>query len=108
MLITLECDDVRVADLLRCALQGSHYWARIERNVGASAVAAGDGEWHVEDTEADEGQVYTLNHEALHRGMVAMARNYPRMFGQFLESREDADTGDVYLQCCLFGDVVYG
>lgn len=29
-------------------------------------------------------------------------------FAEILDDNADANTGDVFLQCCLFGDVIYG
>jgi len=37
-----------------------------------------------------------------------MAEKYPRHFHNFLEENDDAETGDVFIQCCLFGEIVYG
>jgi hypothetical protein len=37
-----------------------------------------------------------------------MADKYPRHIADILSENDDATTGDVFLQLCLFGDVVYG
>jgi hypothetical protein len=37
-----------------------------------------------------------------------MVEKYPRHYADFKDGDEDASTGDVFLQCCIFGEVVYG
>lgn len=58
-----------------------------------------------------KGRVWELDYEALQRGAKVMAglkhgeggHHWPN----FLNQRDDAETGDVYLQCCLFGEIVF-
>lgn len=52
--------------------------------------------------------MHTLDREALNRGLKVMAAKYPRHFQDFLNEDADATTGDVFVQCCLFGEIVYG
>lgn len=49
-----------------------------------------------------------LDGEAIQRGLKVMQDKYPRHWGDFLSEDGDAVTGDVFLQCCLFGEAVYG
>lgn len=49
-----------------------------------------------------------LDREALSRGIETMAKKHPRHFADLLRENTDADTGDVFLQCCLFDDVIFG
>lgn len=58
--------------------------------------------------ENDEPKRYRLDREALIRGLNIMAEKYPRHFADFLQQNSDAITGDVYVQCCVFGDAIYG
>jgi hypothetical protein len=37
-----------------------------------------------------------------------MAREYGRHFSDMIAENDDATTADVFLQCCLFGELVYG
>ena len=62
------------------------------------------------DREAEEPGPFTLtlNREKLIAGLQVMASKYPRHFANFMSENDDAETGDVYLQCCLFGEIVYG
>ena len=49
-----------------------------------------------------------LDLAAIQRGLQVMAEEYPRHFGNFMDEADDATTADVFLQCCLFGKLVYG
>jgi hypothetical protein len=48
-----------------------------------------------------------LDLSSLARGLEEMATKYPRHFADFVNENTDEITADVYLQCCLFGEVVY-
>ena len=51
---------------------------------------------------------WRLDREALFLGLQVMAEAHPRHMSDFMEENEDAETGDVFLQCCLLGGIVYG
>lgn len=119
----------RVADLLCNAFEGgSNYWAVIKKkkepkafdlhfrymadlferpcsytdyplNIGGYLVV-GDIEGDMKDEVLDLG---TIQH-----GLNIMASQYPRHWNDFINNNDDADTGDVFLQCCLYGEVVFG
>jgi hypothetical protein len=63
--------------------------------------------------ELTEGDVngkttFKLDRKALERGLKVMAEVAPRHFANFIEENEDAETGDVFIQCALFGEIVFG
>lgn len=94
----------RVEDLLINAYEGgSNYWASSD---GPHTQAFEPGGVDIEDVE--EGDSHTLNLEALQRGLGIMAAHYPRHWANFISEDDDAETGDVFLQCCIFGEIVYG
>lgn len=127
-----EVSDSRLADLLCSALEGgSNYWYRIERAIegkgdvdpwqGDSIKTSGayvsafstDGALIIQDTtaeeyEGEEPHPYRLGRTAMMHGLRVMAEKHPRHFADFLTENDDATTGDVFLQCCLFGEVRYG
>jgi hypothetical protein len=37
-----------------------------------------------------------------------MAKNYTNHFNDMLNENTDAETGDIFMQLCVFGDVIYG
>ncbi len=41
-------------------------------------------------------------------GLRVMAQDYPTHFEAFMTENDDAITGDVFLQCVVFGEVIYG
>jgi hypothetical protein len=49
-----------------------------------------------------------LDMGTIRHGLQVMANQYPRHWNNFINDNEDADTGDVFLQCCLWGEVVLG
>lgn len=66
------------------------------------------------DTPAEASEIlgkvdrHKLTPESIARGLQVMAREYPWHFNHVGTSEEDAETADVFLQCCLFGEIVYG
>jgi hypothetical protein len=49
-----------------------------------------------------------LNLKALRQGANIMATNWPRHWANVLTENDDAETGDVLLQCAVFGDIIFG
>lgn len=54
------------------------------------------------------GNRLILDREAVKRGLRIMFEKHPVHFGNFISNKADAGTADVFVQCCLFGHVVYG
>lgn len=117
----------RVGDLLSCAFEGgSNYWLTVKEEREPKAMPfrwmanvlddptyytdyplnrggflmVGDIEGDMPDGLLDLG---TIRH-----GLQIMADKYPRHFATFLNENEDAETGDVFLQCCLWGEIIFG
>lgn len=124
--VPVTIEKKKIAQLLACATEsGSKYWV----NVVGFAIPEG-----VIERFADDVRVYRyidfplnvggavhiassldpgLGHKvldlaALASGLSTMAALYPRHFADFLAGEEDATTGDVFLQCCLYGTVLFG
>jgi len=123
----VEITGDQIAGLLCTAFEGGiYYWGRWDftESYNPSEKDAQDekyGDWSgfpqyqvtnpdfklkVFDVE-DEGE-YLLDLTLLKNGMKTMSEKYPRHFRDFMSDNADAITGDVYLQCCIFGDVIYG
>lgn len=113
-----ELSAKRVSGLLCTAFEGgSNYWYLIEdfenpdnvpvefRHVELPFVG---GAVLVSVPDDGDGKVYRLDRAAVERGLAVMAEKYPRHLLDFIEENDDADTGDVFLQCALFGEVIYG
>lgn len=50
----------------------------------------------------------TLTEDKLLEGLAVMKQNYPRHFNDALTENDDAITADVFLQCCVLKEVIYG
>jgi hypothetical protein len=117
----------RVADLLCCAFEGGiGYWACItgyvkpEDSGGRRRRFMGDapkyidyplspcGAALIEDVEDEDHKQYRLDILAVERGFKVMQQKCPKHFANWLVENDDAITGDVFVQCCIFGDVIYG
>lgn len=134
MKVNVEVDNEKIKGLLCCAFEGgSNYWAKIDscnlpdnlsmNDFGVGGKFQTKNYWHwsqiiplvegcsliIEDQECHTyGEKYILNIQAIHKGLQIMANQYPNHFADFMSQQDDATTGDVFLQCCLFGKVVYG
>lgn len=120
----------RIQDILCCALEGgSNYWYMIEEFIEPPKLVNRTDDERVyrhidyptnpggallfsvkEDVSDEEGerQVWRLDLQSIEKGLNIMSSKYPRHFMNFMSDDEDAETGDVFLQCCLFGKLVYG
>jgi hypothetical protein len=125
----VEISDDDIANLLCSAFEGgSNYWYRIIKfNKPKGKVWAGeDGDMAefahisyplspggsliiaVEGDEAKAGLKYRLSRKQLQSGLDAMRLRCPHHFANVINNNADAITGDVFLQCCLFGEAIYG
>lgn len=115
--VTFPFTESKVFCLLTSAFEGgSNYWIQDVDVEGVPAEAwrfiqdvplIEDGVLWVSVSEED-GKRYRLDWEAIVRGLIAMSKLEPRHFFDAANDDGDAITGDVFLQCCLFGEVVYG
>jgi hypothetical protein len=108
---------------------GSNYWYRIEDFIKPPKVEFQmskdrvyrhtdyalnpGGALAVSDYKGVDGDkmsmtVRRLDLDTIKKGLELMAKEHPRHFGDLVSEGGDACTGDVLLQCCLFGKLVYG
>ena len=59
------------------------------------------------DTE-EENTPHTLGIGSIRAGLQVMAQEYPKHFADIMTGVFDSETGDVLLQCSIFGAVIYG
>jgi len=105
--------DELLRDLLITAFEGgSNYWIR---EVDVVRPKAGDiydvplmdgGCMYVQCDEC--GKAYKLDRSAMRRGSGVLKEKFPKHFSDAVEEDFDATTADCWLQCCLFGDVIFG
>ena len=113
----LEFSDQRVNDLLCCALEGgSDYWIgsalgdnpdKEEYKYLADLALTKNGGILIADSYGDMPP-QRLDRATLQKGLEVMAAEYPKHLEAFWTENDDADTADAFLQCCCFGEVVYG
>ena len=114
---SIEVTKKRLSDLLCGAAEGgSAYWARSNDNnhkeVGAEywfeAPLYENGFFTIEDQTYDKKYEYRVTLGEIEKGLQVMAELYPKHYADFMSENEDAITGDVFLQCCIFNEVIYG
>lgn len=131
MKIKIEVSAETVSNILCNAFEGgSNYWYMIEKFIEPKVWTIGEkpeGNKHhyaqdyplneggaliISDARADEPQIKKpfkrLDLAAIEAGMEIMARDFPTHFMNMITENDDAETGDVLLQCCIFGEIVYG
>lgn len=60
------------------------------------------------DVEDDKPTPHYLDKGALERGVDAFIEKCPSAFADYLNENADSITDNLFIQCCLFGEVVYG
>lgn len=117
----------RLGDMLAGSLEaGSHYWMlnytpvappKIIRRYDADTVfthidyplnPGGKVKIRCQEPWAKGKSTATLTLKRILKGMNVMAAKYPTHFNDIIMETDDAVTADVFLQCCLFGDAIFG
>lgn len=113
--ITFRLSEGAFHDQVTAAIEGiSGSWARIDvgehqpgwRNYFTARFTV--IEISDEAKGAIKGQTYELSLDKLKAGIQVLASRYPHHFSDIVCEKGDAITGDVLVQCALFGDIVYG
>lgn len=135
--ISIDLPEQRVRDLLNCAFNDTRSWFVIDSVTIPAGRKREDYEpggkfypkdapgYHeyseivpfckggkviIEDKERRRGEkkFYTIDHQAILRGLALMPTLCPNGFGQFMEGNEDSLTGYNFIQLCVFGELRYG
>jgi len=121
--VIVDVPEDTIDSLLTSAFEGgSNYWYRVEKKIsGKEDKAAGCqylGDYVLKGhgliisdfygAEKGDRVEKTLDREAVCRGLKIMADKYPHHFKDMMNDDGDATTGDVFLQCCLYGEIIYG
>lgn len=131
----INVTDEQIKGLLCSALEGgSNYWYMVEKFRLAPGLSYADFQqggkmqdpknyWHpyqliplvdgcsleISDMEGENPKkIYRLNKSAIRKGLEVMVEKYPKHFADMISGNDDACTGDVFLQCAVLGDVIYG
>lgn len=125
-----EIEMRRLADLLVGAFEGgSNYWIKnnyakvvepTAREFIYSSKPDGTPEYPIYEAPFNPGgavivkaedyddEVKPLNLKTIEEGLQIMAEKYPKHLADFLDENDDATTSDVFLQCCVLGDAIFG
>lgn len=130
--ITIAVAKKTIANLLCCGFEGGiGYWCPrqpfkyVEPGEWQPIMDTGEEDperWEMYDYpllaggavifKADDGtgkvKKCRLDLDTIQKGLELMASKYPHHFGDVINGSEDATTGDVFIQLCAFGEVVYG
>lgn len=60
--------------------------------------------------DEDDGTItrHRLGMRKMLKGLEIMATEAPRFFAYLLNGEDDSDSADAFLQCALFGKIIYG
>lgn len=94
-----------ILDLLDCAGRGSRYWNENDLEFESFAKKAVDSFTTIKDNEEDK--THKLDLIKIKSGLEIMAKDFPKDFADLVGEDYDNNTGDTFLQCCLFGNVIY-
>lgn len=122
--VKIKITNDQVAGLLCSAMDlgAINYWACLTKLTKPKKPAEFTGDWNdykrysyplgqggsIEIEDVHTKKVYTLNRKAIQEGLQLMQEKYPQHFSNLLSQDDDSETGDVFMQLCLFGDVIYG
>lgn len=115
MTLTFQLSEGTFHDQITSAIEGgSNYWASI--NVGEhqpgwlNYFTAKFTVTEISDEKAGaiQGQTYELSLDKLKAGLQVLATKYMHHFKDVIDGTGDTTTGDVLVQCALFGEIVYG
>ena len=113
--LTFRLSEGTFHDQVTSAIEGgSNYWARIDpgphqpgwRNYFTAKFTV--TEISDEKKGAIQGKTYELSLDKLKAGLQVLATKYPHHLDDIICGSGDMATGDVLVQCALFGDIVYG
>jgi hypothetical protein len=108
----------KITDQIVSALEGgSGYWMQSFKPEG-SDIETKVSPWYDDENiwsgnfnirvEVYEDDVVMFTPEKIHSGLKYLADNHLWRIEQMIKESGDAETGDVFIQACLFGDIVYG
>lgn len=126
--VTTTLTAEQIDDVLTSALEGgSNYWAdvvgKIEPTsweyVDTSLPREDGNHWMqeyplnpggallIQDLEDEVSPAWCLDSKSIQAGLAAMAEKCPTHLADIVIDNYDANTADAFLQCCLFGDIIY-
>jgi len=111
-----DVEIARLKDLFCCAFEGGcNYWIDLVDTPPQAERPVEMEFWHEAPIYGlalvihhDRDQKVTMDRATLCRGIAVMKEKYPKHWQDFTNENEDAITGDLFVQCCVFGQAIYG
>lgn len=110
--ISQEVSTEQIKNLLDEASRGSAYWCQGVEELAYESVCddviAGAVMLTLIDEEESKSHYFDVQN--VKAGLKIMAEKYPKHFGEAIGigGNSDDETGDVFMQCALLGEVLYG
>ena len=122
-----ELSELTLTDFISDMFTGTGYWIDPKTDADwakakeATKAKLGPGKACIEDFFAymlensmpivvtdPEGEEHDFTMDSLERGVDAMIAKAPGAFGEYLNHNGDMCTGLAFIDCCIFGEPVYG
>ena len=104
--VRFHVDDEDIKNLLYSAQVGSNYWCSNELGYESAVKEALYGKGSkMYDHEGEKNHILTK--AKIKKGLTVMAKKESSHFVDLIQGNTDDSTADVFLQCCLFGEVLY-
>ena len=93
---------------------GSNYWlSRVNKRVSEYAKAENykegfEMELTFENPNMGDDKTQVVTYAMLERGAGVMRKKFPKAYSDFVQETGDATTADIFLQCALFGELIFG
>jgi hypothetical protein len=88
------------------------YWAYVPRGADHAKLVNGTATALVNESDGSHDGKGDGHHELtgakVRAGLQVLATKYPHHFADIVGDKSDCTTGDVLVQCALFGEIVYG
>ena len=115
----IDIPDERIRDLLCAGLEGGiGYWGTITEYHNPDNIEcefkhldlpmSAHGYIRISENEDPDDKGRLLHKQTIEDGLKAMSERFQNHFDTFMAENEDAETGDVFIQCCLYDDVIFG
>ncbi|WP_316196683.1 hypothetical protein [Bradyrhizobium sp. SZCCHNS3053] len=115
---SVSIDARKVADQIVTAIEGgSGYWMNSFKPEGEITTKVSpwyddeniwSGEFKIRVEVDGEDEPKFLTPESIRNGLNWLAQKHAWRIDQIVNESGDAETADVFIQVCLFGDIVYG
>lgn len=115
---SVQIDAQKIADQIVTAIEGgSGYWLEGFIPTKETRKLAKEKPWYAcpqvwsgdFEVKCDvEGEEKIFKPENIQAGLDYLSQKYPSRIAEIVDESGDAETADIFLQACLFKDIVYG